>query len=541
MTAAVLSSPTPGTRRRRIRRLVGVLVATVAVFGFVPAAYADHDPAAVDRIAGSGRIETAAEVAEATFEAPREYALLARAGNFPDALSGTSLAGALDAPVLLTARDELSGRTLDALERLRVNRVVILGGPGAVNRSVAEELRDRGYAVDRVAGDSRFATAAAIARAHDDIGEIDGNTAVFVAWGGDFADALAAGAGAYAGRHPVLLTTTDELHPDAAAALDDVDADLAVIVGGRGVVSEQARAAIEDRGVGTVRVAGRDRADTAQRVATFLQRHLGFGSDATVVTRGDDFPDALSAAPHAAAAAAPLLLNPTPDDTSYDQLQWIVERADAIELVRGIGGSGAITDRTLAELANAAGSPRSTVRYAVGVKDDHGEVRSDPGWFAEHADWTLVEPEGWALDHDVRFRQVPRDGSEDLRLWLASPQDVDAAADGCSERWSCRVGDDVYINDRRWRDATRTYRDRRIGEYRHYVVVHEIGHWIGLDHLECADHQAPGEPAPVMDQQSIDTGECTTNVWPLAFERDRARDNLETGGSGAEGGSADVE
>ena len=44
---------------------------------------------------------------------------------------------------------------------------------------------------------------------------------------------------------------------------------------------------------------------------------------------------------------------------------------------------------------------------------------------------------------------------------------------------------------------------------------HEVGHWLGLGHLDCP---APGGPAPVMRQQSIDLPGCAFNAWPLDAE-----------------------
>ena len=62
----------------------------------------------------------------------------------------------------------------------------------------------------------------------------------------------------------------------------------------------------------------------------------------------------------------------------------------------------------------------------------------------------------------------------------------------------------------RWNAARRSLRD-----YRHLVVNHETGHWLGHGHRGCAG----SGPAPVMMQQSTGTGGCTFNPWPLPSER----------------------
>lgn len=522
-----------------------LLAAAAMVLGLSVAApaSAQSEGEQTERIAGVDRVATAAEIAEATFDSS-DTALLARAGDFPDALAASGLAGRRSAPVLLNPRDEsVTNRTAGALENLGVQRVTVLGGPQAVSERTEESLRDRGYETERIQGDDRYGTAAEIARTigADRIGQVDGDRTVLVAFGGRFPDALSAGPVAYHDVLPVLLSTSGHLHDAAADAMEDLGAEHAILVGGPAVLSERVERQIRDLGITTERLAGRDRTDTSRDVADFAVDRLGWVPDAVLLSRGDAFPDALAAAPHGGERHAPVLLSRSPDILSYDVLQWTVDHAEQIDVVRAMGGPAAVSHRILERLAAAAVPPQQTLRYTVGVKDEHGAVHAEPGYFAEHADWTLTDRRGWALDNDYRYTRVPQGEPASFHLWLASPEDVAAAADACSAEWSCRVGDDIYINDRRWRQATDTYDHRTLDEYRHYVVTHEVGHWLRLDHLECDEHQEPGEAAPVMDQQSISTGECTTNVWPLPFERDRARDNIGTGGTQSTDDQVDVE
>jgi len=48
------------------------------------------------------------------------------------------------------------------------------------------------------------------------------------------------------------------------------------------------------------------------------------------------------------------------------------------------------------------------------------------------------------------------------------------------------------------------------------LINHEVGHWFGFEHKDC---EGPGQPAPVMRQQSIDLQGCTFNPWPTNEER----------------------
>ncbi len=153
--------------------------------------------------------------------------------------------------------------------------------------------------------------------------------------------------------------------------------------------------------------------------------------------------------------------------------------------------------------------------YTVGKK---GTVRSSGRLFAQVVREALGNSRGWSLGRDIRFSRVDR--SAPLHVWLAAPAVVDAADPVCSANWSCRVGSDVYINERRWVSGTATWRDRQRYDYRRYVLNHEVGHWLGMGHARCS---GAGAPAPVMLQQSKTLDGCKANLWPLRREIAAAR------------------
>lgn len=145
-----------------------------------------------------------------------------------------------------------------------------------------------------------------------------------------------------------------------------------------------------------------------------------------------------------------------------------------------------------------------------------GEIEASLNGFTTQVASTLRDSRSW-LRGGAAFEEVVSDG--DFTLWLATPAAVDSFSGGCSAEYSCRVGNNVIINDQRWQQATPAWNEAggSLRDYRHMVINHEVGHFLGQGHHGCRE---PGTRAPVMQQQSIDLEGCKFNPWPLDFEID---------------------
>jgi hypothetical protein len=170
--------------------------------------------------------------------------------------------------------------------------------------------------------------------------------------------------------------------------------------------------------------------------------------------------------------------------------------------------------------ATPAPSPPTVETYDVPVSrrvtysvTTRGRVSAPMKVFRRQAQQTFDDPRGWRAA-GVQFRRVRRGG--DFTLVLAAAGTLPSFSPGCSVRWSCRVGRHVVINQLRWRQASPAWNraGRALRDYRHLVVNHETGHWLGRGHVGCRGRGR----APVMMQQSKGTGGCRLNPWPLPWE-----------------------
>jgi hypothetical protein len=126
------------------------------------------------------------------------------------------------------------------------------------------------------------------------------------------------------------------------------------------------------------------------------------------------------------------------------------------------------------------------------------------------------DPRGW--NDNGQAALVYAESGCDYTAWLSSPAAMTTfSASVCDNYYSCRVGPNVIVNFDRWKGATDPWNAAggTLEDYRVMVINHETGHWFGFGHRDCP---GAGQPAPVMQQQSIDLQGCTFNPWPTSAE-----------------------
>jgi putative cell wall-binding protein len=94
----------------------------------------------VTYVAGQDRYETSWRL-NGLFPGQRITAFFASGMNFPDALAGAPVVGLAGERVLLTAQSTLNQYVRWSLSSSRPDRLIILGGPGAVSSAIETELK----------------------------------------------------------------------------------------------------------------------------------------------------------------------------------------------------------------------------------------------------------------------------------------------------------------------------------------------------------------------------------------------------------------
>ncbi len=238
---------------------------------------------AVQRLAGDDRYATAAAIGRAAYPSGTEVVIVSgEQRSLVDGLVAAPYARTLKAPVLLATSTTVPQATLDELARRGATRATLVGGTGVLGSKVVTTLRKAGLEVTRLAGDDRYATAAAVARAFGKA------TNVVVASGvaANLVDAAAAGGPAAATGQPILLVPRNAVPAVTQDALTALGARSAVVVGGTGVVTADVTAALGAAGLTFSRLAGDDRYATAAAVATAYESRVGTG--AVLLASGKD-------------------------------------------------------------------------------------------------------------------------------------------------------------------------------------------------------------------------------------------------------------
>lgn len=156
---------------------------------------------------------------------------------------------------------------------------------------------------------------------------------------------------------------------------------------------------------------------------------------------------------------------------------------------------------------------KSIVTFTYSI-ETRGTITVSSDEFKQQVRETLDDDQGW-IRLGVRFVEV--DSSSDVVVVLSEASHLPMFSVGCTAYYSCTVGSYVIANQTRWLDATDPWNASggNLRDYRHMVINHEMGHWLGHPHATCG---GADQLAPLMMQQSTSLDECRFNAWPLDSE-----------------------
>ena len=187
------------------------------------------------RIYGADRYDTSRLIASSAFKTSAT-AYVATGLNFPDALSASAAAGAVDGPVILVngAASTVDTATKALLTHLKVTTVKIAGGSAVVSNGIARALDALpGVTVKRLAGIDRYATSVAI-----NADAFTTSPVAYLAVGTAYADALAGAALAGNNNAPLYVVPGSCVPKAVLTAIDSLGVSDVVLFGGAGALSK---------------------------------------------------------------------------------------------------------------------------------------------------------------------------------------------------------------------------------------------------------------------------------------------------------------
>jgi len=309
-----------------------------------------------ERLSGKDRFEVAVNISKKGWTTSKTV-IIANQNAFADALSASPLAFQKNAPILLTHSEGLTQITKTEIQRLKPSNVIIVGGPKSVSENVVKGIKNLNISnVTRVGGKDRFEVSYNIAKLLDNT-----NTAI-IAYGYNFADALAISPYASKNGFPILLTDTKNLPPITKNALSEKGIQRTLVVGGEKSVS----ATVYNQLPGKQRIGGKDRYEVAANIINTLN----MSTQKAYLATGLTFADALTGSVLAAKNNAPLLL--TNPKNAPESIKSII-KSKKITNITILGGPVSVPHNNYLELTG--------VLPLVGKKIilDAGHGGSDPG------------------------------------------------------------------------------------------------------------------------------------------------------------------
>lgn len=294
----------------------------------------------IQRLSGDNRYETSVEVSEKNFKSA-DTVVLASGQNIADALVASSYADIEEAPILLTNKNSISDEVLDEIERLKADKVVIVGGQSSISSSVESRLKKEDIKVKRISGSDRFDTSDKLSQEVSRLSK-KSSQAILVN-GYKNIDALSVSSLATKEELPILLNGRNALNMSVKNRLKQMNVKKVYIIGGNNSISSDVEKELKRMQISVVRLSGTDRYETSANIAKYAYKDF----DEAIVASGENPVDALAASTLTGKKEAPILL--TNKNKIPKSIKKIIEDMD-IGKITIVGGENSITDNVMDDM-----------------------------------------------------------------------------------------------------------------------------------------------------------------------------------------------
>lgn len=242
-----------------------------------------------DRLSGRSRYETAVAISKNQFSSSI-YVVLANGQAPNDILVASSLAGNLNAPILITDRNSLNASTKAEIQRLNSSNIIVIGGNSKISSAVTNSLKSMGKNVEVINGSSDADMSVKVA---NKAMEFKSANTVILSSEKSLPDSLSASALAAKNGYPIIYTGKNAISGVAKGFIKNGKISNVIIVGGDQTISNGVLNSVKSMGKSVSRVYGRSRYDTSLAIAKNY-----FNNSSTVgLATGAEFVDSLTSGP----------------------------------------------------------------------------------------------------------------------------------------------------------------------------------------------------------------------------------------------------
>ena len=363
-----------------MKKVVNVLLATTLATSSIAvlpnAALADSAVSTVERIGGINRYETCVDISKKSFD-NSDVAILASGQKVHDALTSGGIAAKLKAPLLLTKKDTLPNVVMDELKRLKVKKVIFVGGEQSISKSVENELA-KTFKVQRVSGKDRYETSIKLA---EELNKTSKQENIIV--NANTVDALSAGAVAAKLNRSIILTDGKNL-PEGSKSIVDINSSSNVIIGGTD--------SMNIKSLKGDRISGINRYETSTKIA---EKYYQGNNDKVVLANGTNYIDALSAINLVLSKKAPVLLAKT-DALDASVSKYLEKNAKGAYL---LGGEDSIS-------ASLSKSIEKTIKDAQSKDSKRTDDRKNENKKPDNKKPDNNKPDNKKPDNPVEYEEV---------------------------------------------------------------------------------------------------------------------------------------